>query len=579
MTGYRKLISEKNFLKVRLRARQLMGNGTDLIAILYKDRKLIFKTASGTYGKKVIWTQTVEISDATLENILAAKSFKDVETLLRDSDLKVHCNCPAFLFWGYKYMAWKRGYGLEKEIRRPRVRNPYQQGYLCFAPETKVLTATGYKPIKDINPGDKVFTHKGRLQTVSAVSSHLSDTTVSVRYGKTVIQCTPNHTFLACPKTTKSNASTSKFNAELAAWLPASALTKGAYLVAPFLSLEHSIQVPVREAFFAGLYASDGTLSVVPCKATPTVGGHGFRVKGSMRVALDASYISNYQQICSEYSVPCRFTTQESVYGKCSILHIADNAIRQRCFDLVNFTNSTLKQEKYLSSDILSWDEQAQKEFIRGFFLGDGTLVNGGGQKGSNSVYFTLFNTNKSIMEMLLLLLKQWYDVHLGSYCRRPFEEYGHVISPKRMYYIRLTGSQAGEFAKLLGPSIILCKSFGSKPCRFTNYKLRKFIVDDTIITPKIVKEVYASGQSVVYNLQVEEDESYIVEDVAVHNCKHLYLVLSLYPFWAKALAKKFKDWSSTKEGALNSQNTKFNSPIMNQSNRKFGEENKPDEL
>lgn len=40
-------------------------------------------------------------------------------------------NCPAFHYWGYKYMAYKRGYGIQKEFRRPRVRNPYQQGYLC----------------------------------------------------------------------------------------------------------------------------------------------------------------------------------------------------------------------------------------------------------------------------------------------------------------------------------------------------------------------------------------------------------------------------------------------------------------
>lgn len=40
-------------------------------------------------------------------------------------------NCPAFLYWGFKYMAWKNGYGLERETRVPRVRNPHQQGYVC----------------------------------------------------------------------------------------------------------------------------------------------------------------------------------------------------------------------------------------------------------------------------------------------------------------------------------------------------------------------------------------------------------------------------------------------------------------
>ena len=119
MAGYRKLISEKTFLKVRLRARALLRDGTDLVAIEYKEHMLRFMTASGTYGKRVIWTQTLEITDALLENILAAKSFRDVETLIKESDLKVHCN--------------------------------------CLAKGTRVLTKEGYKVIEDVTELDYVL--------------------------------------------------------------------------------------------------------------------------------------------------------------------------------------------------------------------------------------------------------------------------------------------------------------------------------------------------------------------------------------------------------------------------------------
>ena len=40
-------------------------------------------------------------------------------------------NCPAFLYWGFKYKAWKDGYGILKEKRRPVVRNPQLQGFVC----------------------------------------------------------------------------------------------------------------------------------------------------------------------------------------------------------------------------------------------------------------------------------------------------------------------------------------------------------------------------------------------------------------------------------------------------------------
>lgn len=128
--GYKQLISEKNFLKVQQRARALMGTGSDLIAIYYKDRMLIFKTRSGTY-KNVVWTQKILITDATMDNIMSAKSFKSIEDIIKNSGLKISCDCPAFSYWGFKYIAWKKGYGLEKELRRPIIRNPQQRGASC----------------------------------------------------------------------------------------------------------------------------------------------------------------------------------------------------------------------------------------------------------------------------------------------------------------------------------------------------------------------------------------------------------------------------------------------------------------
>ena len=127
---YKNLLSEKKFLKVQVRARALMGTGTDLIAIYYKNQELVFKTRSGT-DRRLVWTQTIHLNDVTIENLLACKSFFEIENLIKNSNLKIYCDCPAWLYWGYKYIAWKKGYGLVKEFHRPIVRNPHQQGALC----------------------------------------------------------------------------------------------------------------------------------------------------------------------------------------------------------------------------------------------------------------------------------------------------------------------------------------------------------------------------------------------------------------------------------------------------------------
>lgn len=128
--NHRKLLSEKRFLRVQERARKLQGSGTDLIGIYYKDSELVFKTRSGT-DRRIIWTQHLVLANVTPEAVLMAKDFKTVEEMIKNTDLKISCDCQAFHYWGYKYMAWRRGYGLIKETRRPKVRNRNQEGFLC----------------------------------------------------------------------------------------------------------------------------------------------------------------------------------------------------------------------------------------------------------------------------------------------------------------------------------------------------------------------------------------------------------------------------------------------------------------
>lgn len=130
--GYKKLLSERQFLQVQRRARQLMRDGTNLVSIFVKEQTLIFKTHSAEYDDNgYTYTQRVYIEQAKFENIIKAKNYAEIEKLMLDGGLKVSCNCPAFHYWGFKYKAWRMGYGLEKELRRPVIRNPYGKGYVC----------------------------------------------------------------------------------------------------------------------------------------------------------------------------------------------------------------------------------------------------------------------------------------------------------------------------------------------------------------------------------------------------------------------------------------------------------------
>jgi hypothetical protein len=125
--GYKTLLSEKDFLKVQYRARNL-PSGSHIKEILYQDKELLFKTESATTRGK-IWTQKLIVKDLSV--LAEGLSPMALQNLIRESALEIHCDCPAFLYWGYQYKAWTRGYGIEVETRFPKIRNPKLQGYVC----------------------------------------------------------------------------------------------------------------------------------------------------------------------------------------------------------------------------------------------------------------------------------------------------------------------------------------------------------------------------------------------------------------------------------------------------------------
>lgn len=46
-------------------------------------------------------------------------------------DVMIRCTCEDFLYGGFAYMSWNNGYGLQKELRAPDVRNPNREGSAC----------------------------------------------------------------------------------------------------------------------------------------------------------------------------------------------------------------------------------------------------------------------------------------------------------------------------------------------------------------------------------------------------------------------------------------------------------------
>lgn len=81
-----------------------------------------------TPGRKYI--QYIKMNDA--KDMRYFKEFKkrEIIRLFLSGDLSVYCSCPDFRY-RQKYMAYNIGYGIFKELRYPKLRNPKLEGTVC----------------------------------------------------------------------------------------------------------------------------------------------------------------------------------------------------------------------------------------------------------------------------------------------------------------------------------------------------------------------------------------------------------------------------------------------------------------
>lgn len=126
MATYRTLISVKDFLKVQKRAGIL--SSANMTAIKYYDKELVFSVPSasgnGFYDTRIV------VKDLDRRKI-NRMSPDEVNKIIRNSNLLVNCTCPAYKYWGFKYIATVNGYAINVEQRSPSVRNKELRGYVC----------------------------------------------------------------------------------------------------------------------------------------------------------------------------------------------------------------------------------------------------------------------------------------------------------------------------------------------------------------------------------------------------------------------------------------------------------------
>jgi hypothetical protein len=76
-----------------------------------------------TFVQFIEWDE--QVRDLTLNAVEAAR------LLLWSGNIRVHCPCPAFAFWGHAFVATELGMAIHPETRYPHIRNPTLLGVCC----------------------------------------------------------------------------------------------------------------------------------------------------------------------------------------------------------------------------------------------------------------------------------------------------------------------------------------------------------------------------------------------------------------------------------------------------------------
>lgn len=342
-------------------------------------------------------------------------------------------------------------------------------GTPCFTAGHLVLTKDGYKPIEDIKVGDWVMTHKGRLRRVLRIGSKLAEVgELSIR-GRDSFLCTPNHPFLTV--TVKHNYYKRQLEILDERWEEAQNLTDLSRCVSirqfdGGKCLNFPTSISEKDALFiAGLYLGDGYIKKYKNKR-----------KKALLLTINKKKLEQIRQ-----RLGLSIKTTSITFPKNSLVACNLWIYNTELAEWLEKEFNTGSENKTIKSWVLS--HAFRDELLQGYLLTDGSRSKTG---------FTISTISKSLafgISSLIDSLGYVSNIHCKKNVTTKTDILGKICNIKQPYIIKL--SKTG--------STLCNKSFITHLAKpFLNHHIKRM----------------------VYNIEVLDDNSYIVEGIVVHNCQ-----------------------------------------------------------
>jgi hypothetical protein len=406
----------------------------------------------------------------------------------------------------------------------------------CFPEGTPIRMGDGTEiPIKEVSPGDMVLTHMGETREVAntqvrSYEGEMYELTVSGL--PEPIRCTSEHPFLVIrPKTVcacgcrepldkdhreylrldqKYETALKPGHSEqereerkkkledtqvlVPEWVKAEDLTPDDLLLFPTPKLREDGDISIGRARLLGYFLAGG--SFLKCKGV--LSEVEFNL-GSHEAETLAKEISDRLELDFGAKAKTYFSTLSRLSS--------DMCIRASGRELANWFLAHGGQYcdgKRLSTEVLSWPKEAKANLLQAYFLGNGHITPKGSLTATTASYTLSTQLHTLLASLGLFVKRSVVEPDRSQKMRKP------------IYILDLSAHQVETLNTYLGAHPFVLPEFKQRTTQ-------EFGALDGYTCFKLLQVESEPFSGIVYNFEVDGDNSYVAGGVAVHNCLAQY--------------------------------------------------------
>jgi site-specific DNA-cytosine methylase len=329
----------------------------------------------------------------------------------------------------------------------------------CFVAGTLIETKRGLLPIEQVEVGDEVLTHRRRWRAVNEVHRRQAAATRSVKALGLRSTTTDEHPYWVRVKGRAWNNDRRQYDRTFGTphWVEAGKLTTDHYIALVADSHGDGDAPPVERAYVMGRWLADGWKADYPRKDRPS---------NHRRVMFSVG--KHREQGLRSALIAAGLVSQRVEERTAVKYHVVDHAL----FDALEPFGYGAGSKR-VPIQVLSWPAAQRAALLDGWLVDGGVTI-------SRELAFGMARLARSL-------------------ALAPTMDY-HEVAPTTVIEGRTVNQQ--PWWRL----------------RFHETTREPFFEDGILWSP--VRSTTAGGAAAVYNLSVEEDESYVADGAIVHNCQ-----------------------------------------------------------